>query len=59
MKDNDKHQPADRFPRLRDEIEQTLQKALDSGPSTPMTAADWARIRRLGKKRIAAKRRKQ
>jgi antitoxin ParD1/3/4 len=45
--------------RLRDQIDRTLHESLDSGPSTPMTAADWERIRREGRKRIAAKKRKR
>jgi antitoxin ParD1/3/4 len=45
--------------RLREQIDRTLHESLDSGPSTPMTAADWERIRREGRKRIAAKKRKR
>jgi antitoxin ParD1/3/4 len=45
--------------RLRDQIDRTLLESLDSGPSTPMTADDWDRIRREGRKRIAAKKRKR
>jgi antitoxin ParD1/3/4 len=41
---------------LREHIDQQLHKSLDSGPSTPMTPADWKRIRREGQKRIARKR---
>jgi len=37
----------------RQQIEDNLHQALDSGPSTPMTPADWKRIRREGRKRIA------
>jgi antitoxin ParD1/3/4 len=44
---------------LREQIDRTLQESLDSGPSTPMTAADWQRLRREGRKRIAAKKRKR
>ncbi len=42
--------------RLRQEIDANLHAALDSGPSTPMTPADWERVRREGRKRIAKKR---
>jgi hypothetical protein len=42
-----------------DRIDESLTAALDSGPSTPMTAADLDRIRREGRKRIAAKKRKR
>jgi antitoxin ParD1/3/4 len=45
--------------QLRQEIDNNLHQALDSGESTPMTPADWERIRREGRKRIAAKRRKK
>lgn len=45
--------------QLREHIDRTLHESLDSGPSTPMTADDWNRIRREGRKRIAAKRRKR
>ncbi len=41
----------------RRQIEDNLHEALDSGPSTPMTPADWHSIRREGRKRIAAKKR--
>ena len=44
---------------LREQIDRTLHESLDSGPSTPMTAEDWQRIRREGRKRIAAKKRKR
>ena len=42
--------------RGREEKDANLYAALDSGPSTPMTPADWERIRREGRKRIARKR---
>ncbi len=42
---------------LRQQIEHNLHEALDSGESTPMTAADWKRIRREGRRRIAKRRR--
>ena len=45
--------------RLRRQIDDNLHQALDSGPSSPMTGADWARLRREGRKRIANKRKKQ
>jgi antitoxin ParD1/3/4 len=45
--------------RLREQIDRSLHESLDSGPSTPMTDADWERVRREGRKRIAAKRRKR
>ncbi len=44
---------------LREQIDRALVESLESGPSTPMTAADWDRIRREGKKRIAGKKRKR
>jgi antitoxin ParD1/3/4 len=44
--------------QLRQEIDDNLHAALDSGASTPMTKKDWDRIRREGRKRIAAKKRK-
>jgi antitoxin ParD1/3/4 len=44
---------------LREQIDRTLHESLDSGPSTPMTAEDWERIRRAGRMRIAAKKRQQ
>jgi antitoxin ParD1/3/4 len=36
-----------------DELEELLLEGLNSGPATPMTKADWERIRKEGKKRIA------
>lgn len=45
--------------RLREQIDGALHDSLDSGPSTPMTAKDWEHIRREGRKRIAAKKRKR
>jgi antitoxin ParD1/3/4 len=45
--------------RLREQIDRSLVESLDSGPSTPMTAADWDHIRREGKRRIAARKRKR
>lgn len=45
--------------RLREHIDANLHQALDSGESTPMTPSDWERIRREGRKRIAAKRKKR
>lgn len=34
------------------DVEGKLLEALASGPSTPMTDADWERIRREGKRRV-------
>jgi antitoxin ParD1/3/4 len=45
--------------QLRDQIDVNLHDALDSGATTPMTQADWQRIRREGRKRIAAIKRKK
>ncbi len=45
--------------RLREQIDRTLHESLDSGPSTPMTAENWEHIRREGRERIAAKKRKR
>jgi hypothetical protein len=50
---------AERFGRLREQIDRTLHEALDGVPATPMTPADWDRIRREGKKRIAMKKRQR
>ena len=36
-------------------IDALLIEGLDSGPSTPMTAADWDEISREGERRIAAR----
>jgi antitoxin ParD1/3/4 len=44
--------------QVREQIDDTLHAAMDSGESTPMTRKDWDRIRREGRKRIAAKKRK-
>ena len=41
--------------RLREQIEQNLLEALDSGPATPMTRKDWEDIRREGRRRAAAR----
>ncbi len=38
------------------QVDRNLHEALDSGESAPMTKADWERIRREGRKRIAGKR---
>jgi hypothetical protein len=43
---------------LRDEIDTRLIRAVESGPATPMTPADWRRIRREGRKRLAVQKRK-
>lgn len=40
---------------LRKQIDANLQEALASGPSTPLTAADFERIRREGRKRVLNK----
>jgi antitoxin ParD1/3/4 len=45
--------------QVREQIDRTLHEALDGGPATPMTPTDWERIRREGRKRIAAKKRKR
>lgn len=45
--------------RVRREIEDNLHAALQSGEATPMTPADWERLRREGRKRIARKRKSQ
>jgi antitoxin ParD1/3/4 len=45
--------------QVREHIDNNLHAALDGGASTPMTAQDWERIRREGRKRIAAKKRKR
>lgn len=42
--------------RIHEHIDNNLHAALDSGESTPMTQADWERIRREGRKRIVRKR---
>ena len=44
---------------IRQQVDSNLQQALDSGESTPLTSADWARIRREGRKLIARKRKAQ
>jgi antitoxin ParD1/3/4 len=44
--------------KVRGQIDATLHESLDSGPATPMTQADWDRIRREGRKRMAARRKK-
>ena len=43
---------------VRDKIDAKLLQAIDSGPSTPMTAADWTHIRTEGR-RLARKLRKK
>jgi antitoxin ParD1/3/4 len=42
--------------QIRQQIDHNLHQAVDSGESTPMTPADWDRIRLEGRKRIAPKR---
>jgi antitoxin ParD1/3/4 len=37
----------------RSHIDDLLEEGLDSGPATPMRAADWASIRREIRKRVA------
>lgn len=44
--------------QVRQQVDDNLHAALDSGDATPMTKKDWDRIRREGRKRIAAKKRK-
>ena len=41
--------------RVREQIEQNLLDALDSGPATSMTRKDWEHIRREGRRRAAAR----
>jgi antitoxin ParD1/3/4 len=36
-----------------------LHEGLDSGPATPLVGADWARIRREGKKLVAERKRRR
>lgn len=43
--------------QLRRQVDDNLHEALDSGESTPMTSADWDRIRHEGRKRISRRRR--
>jgi antitoxin ParD1/3/4 len=43
--------------QLRHGIDANLLDALDSGEPTPMTEDDWQRLRREGRKRLAAKKR--
>ena len=38
--------------RVRRQIDDNLHAALDSGESTPLTPADWDRIRREGRKSV-------
>jgi antitoxin ParD1/3/4 len=40
---------------LRQQVEENLHAALNSGESTPMTPSDWKRLRREGRKRLARK----
>jgi antitoxin ParD1/3/4 len=39
--------------QVRQRIDAALIEGIESGPSTRMTAADWADIRREGRKRLA------
>jgi antitoxin ParD1/3/4 len=41
--------------QLRDAIDEKLMEGLNSGPATEMTDKDWARIRREGLRRLAAR----
>ncbi len=41
---------------LRAQIDEQLHAGLDSGPATPMKTADWAQLRREGRKRLAGRR---
>jgi antitoxin ParD1/3/4 len=41
--------------RVREEIEKRLLAAIESGPATPMTKADWDRMRRELIERHAAR----
>lgn len=45
--------------QVHEQIEGNLLDALDSGDATRMTPGDWERIRREGRKRIAAKKRRK
>ena len=45
--------------RVREQIEQNLLEALDSGPATPMTRKDWEDIRREGRRRAAARKKRK
>jgi len=41
---------------INSEIDAQLHAGLDSGPATPMTPADWTRLRQEGRKRLASRR---
>jgi antitoxin ParD1/3/4 len=41
---------------VRAEIDEQLHAGLDSGPATPMTSRDWARLRQEGRKRLTSRR---
>ena len=43
---------------VRAAIDARLTEAIDSGPSTPMTAQDWKRIRAEGSKRARSRHKK-
>ena len=47
---------AERRRRLRDQVDDNLHAALDSGEPTPLTPETWERIRREGRKRLNGKR---
>jgi Arc/MetJ-type ribon-helix-helix transcriptional regulator len=38
--------------QARERIDDALEEALNSGPATPMTRADWDRIRENGRKML-------
>ncbi|HUO10790.1 MAG TPA: type II toxin-antitoxin system ParD family antitoxin [Phycisphaerae bacterium] len=42
----------------REKIDARLIEAIESGPSTPMTAIEWERIRAAGRRRARERRRK-
>ena len=44
--------------RSRQEIDQLLTEAIESGESTPMTRKDWSRIRQEGLKRARSRRKR-
>ena len=44
---------------VRQVIDENLHAALNSGESTPMTKKDWASIRREGRSRAPAKKRRR
>ena len=49
----------DRKQKTRRRIEEALLQGLNSGPATPMTQRDWDNIRKEGRRRVAARKRKK